>query len=83
MADPTLDTLSLFGSNDWAARRLGITKDTFFRKRTELETAGFPKPDPLTGRYIKADVDAWVDRRRQIGEAPTQLNKGSVKFNEL
>jgi len=81
--DPTLDTLSLFGSNDWAALRLGITKDTFFRKRAELEVAGFPKPDPLTGRYIKADVDAWVERRRQISTTPDQREKGSVNFNEL
>lgn len=70
--DPSLHHDALFGSNTWAARRLGMTKDYFFRKRDELEAAGFPKPDILTGRYIKADVDAWVERRRQIGTAPVK-----------
>jgi len=59
----------------------------FFRKRDELQAAGFPKPDPLTGRYIKADVDAWVERRRQIGAAMKAKNETTDRrgpnFDEL
>lgn len=84
--DPTLHRDALFGSNAWAARRLGMSRDLFFRKRDKLELAGFPKPDPLTGRYIKADVDTWVERRRQITNAAAitlRSEKGRPNLNEL
>lgn len=68
MRDQTLCDDSLYGSNGWVAQRLGLTKDTFFRKRDTLEVAGFPTPDPITSLYIKADVDAWVKQRRQVSD---------------
>jgi len=86
-SDPSFHSDALFGSNAWAARRLGMSKDRFFRKRDELEAAGFPKPDRLTGRYIKADVDQWVERRRQIGAPVTteqpHVEKGRPNLHEL
>ena len=68
--DPSLSPEAALGSNEWVAQRLGITKDTWFRKRKTYYAAGFPKPDPLDKtRYLKADVDAWLHRRRRIADA--------------
>lgn len=61
--DPSLHTDALFGSNDWAARRLGRSKDWFFRHREKLESRGFPKPDPVVGYYLKSAVDEWIAKR--------------------
>jgi len=69
--DSTFSTDSAFGSITWAARRLGMSKDMFVKKRDTLEGEGFPQPDQLTGQYLKADVDAWIDHRRRIPDAPT------------
>lgn len=52
-----------FASQAWVAARLGISPDTFRRKRAKLVRAGFPEPHPILNRYRKADVDAWIDRR--------------------
>ena len=68
MADLTLNEISLFGSASWAALRCGLSIDKFRRVRPNLETSGFPKPDMITGHYIKADVDAWLNRRRQLSD---------------
>lgn len=67
--DPSLHPDALFGSNAWVARALGLSKDNFFRKRRRLEEDGFPRPDPLTGLYLKDDVIEWVNRRRRLVEA--------------
>lgn len=65
--DLTFHPQSLYGSILWAATTLGMTEDRFYRKRAELYREGFPMPDPLNNRrYLKADVRAWVMRRRTI-----------------
>jgi len=64
--DITFNERSAYGSISWAAQRLGMTKSQFLRKRETLEHEGFPSRDPLTNLYHKADVDAWIDRRRRI-----------------
>lgn len=64
--DITLNEKSAYGSISWAGQRLGMTKSQFLRKREILESEGFPSRDPLTNLYHKADVDAWIDRRRRI-----------------
>jgi hypothetical protein len=28
-----------------------------------MEAAGFPLPDPITRRYDRRAIDAWLDRR--------------------
>jgi predicted DNA-binding transcriptional regulator AlpA len=66
------DQSSLYGSRQWVAEALGISVSTFDKKREELEAAGFPKKDRLVGHYIKADVLAWVTRRRQLSLAPQE-----------
>lgn len=70
MPDPSFHPEALMGSTAWTARRLGVSKDWFFRHRDKMVTAGFPKPDPLTKLYIKADVDEWVQKRRQSAPGP-------------
>lgn len=68
--DSTFSTESAFGSISWAAHRLGMSKDRFMKKRDTLEGEGFPKLDALTNFYLKADVDAWIDHRRRVPDAP-------------
>ena len=67
-SDRTFSTASEFGSIDWAAATIGRSKDWFFRKRKTLEDAGFPKPDDQVDLYIKADVLAWIRRRRKYSD---------------
>ena len=67
--DFTFSDNSAYGSILWAAQRLGMSKDQFFRKRETLESEGFPTRDPLTNGYHKADVDAWIEHRRRIPDA--------------
>jgi predicted DNA-binding transcriptional regulator AlpA len=72
--DLTFHPTSMFGSIAWAALTLGLKEDTFYRKRAKLEEHGFPRPDPLNKRrYIKADVEAWVARRRTVPDV-TEIN---------
>lgn len=71
--DRTFHEVSMYGSLDWTATALGITKDVFFRKRAKWEKEqAFPKPDPINKMYIKADVEAWVARRRRVADSVTQ-----------
>jgi hypothetical protein len=82
--DSTLSTLSAFGSISWAAERLGMSKNMFLKKRDTLEAEGFPEPDPLTTFYLKADVDAWIDHRRRVPDAPANtgtLNRTRSEVN--
>lgn len=50
------------------AMLLGFSVDTLDRKMPALKTQGFPEPDALLGRYLRADVEAWLERRRQVGQ---------------
>lgn len=63
--DLTFDPTSLYGSRAWVARRLGMSVDTFNKRRLDLEAEGFPRQDDLLNRWIKDDVDAWVAGRAQ------------------
>lgn len=64
--DLTFSDSSAFGSVRWAATTLGRGSDWFRRNLKALVISGFPEPDPITNLYLKADVLAWLDRRRQI-----------------
>ncbi|MEP4037234.1 hypothetical protein [Pseudophaeobacter sp.] len=68
MSDPTMENISLNGSVRWAAARIGWTLNKFRQKRDILENDGFPKVDRITNLYVKADVDAWINRRRQLSD---------------
>jgi predicted DNA-binding transcriptional regulator AlpA len=78
------DQTSLYGSRQWVAEALGISVSTFDKKREEFEASGFPKKDRLVGHYLKADVLAWVSRRRQLADkiADTSTQTEDVRFDE-
>jgi predicted DNA-binding transcriptional regulator AlpA len=66
--DPSMSDAALYGSTLWVATTLGMSKDSFFRRRADLEAHGFPRRDPLTNLWLKADVDAWIAKRRRIAD---------------
>lgn len=77
MADRTFDDTALYGSTLWTAHTLGLSKDSFFRRREALEAEGFPRRDRLTGLYLKADVIGWIERQRVIADrARVEPSKG-------
>ncbi|HEV7283448.1 MAG TPA: hypothetical protein VGN75_01235 [Kaistia sp.] len=43
------------------ADKLGLTVERWYRKRKELEAAGFPRPKaPFGNRWSEPAVDAWI-----------------------
>jgi len=64
--DLTLSDESLWGSIGWASQTMGMSKDNFMRRRPKMMQEGFPAIDDLTNLYLKADVLAWIDRRRKV-----------------
>ena len=64
--DQTFSAQAAFGSERWCASRVGRSIDWFFRNRDQLEAAGFPRRDPVLKLRCKADVDAWIEKRRQV-----------------
>lgn len=82
--DPSLSDDALYGSTLWVARRLGMTKDTFFRRRAALGEQGFPTRDPVTHLWLKADVDAWIAKRRRIvDDAQLRIEGSTPNFDNL
>jgi len=77
--DPTMNELSLFGSKKWASSRLGLSRDRFQRKLDALENNGFPKVDRITNLYVKADIDAWINRRRQVSDQILHISAAETK----
>ena len=66
--DRTFSEISAYGSNAWCALRLGRSLDWFRKERAKLEMAGFPPVDRITGLTQKADVDAWLEKRRRVAD---------------
>jgi hypothetical protein len=83
--DVTFDDLSLYGSTHWAAAKIGKGYSWLISHRDDLvKNHGFPRPDAVTGHYIKADVETWVSRRRQIPDridAVTTTTDSSAGIN--
>lgn len=67
--DQTFSDRSAFGSEAWCAATIGRSTDWFYRNRERLETAGFPRRDPVVKMRLKSDVEAWLARRRQISDS--------------
>lgn len=65
----------------WVAERLGLHPDTFRRRRPVLVKAGFPQPDPLMGRYLVEDVEAWLQKRRRIASPGEGLAGDNEEIN--
>lgn len=64
--DRTFSDVSAFGSDAWCAATMGKSVEWFRKMRPDLEVIGFPIRDRITGLTIKADVEAWIARRRQV-----------------
>jgi predicted DNA-binding transcriptional regulator AlpA len=71
--DRTFNETSLYGSVTWVAATLGLSKTTFCRKLPALD--GFPRRDRVTGLYVKADVQEWVERQRTLADRATTTPK--------
>ncbi|MBT9385515.1 hypothetical protein KM176_16695 [Pseudooceanicola sp. CBS1P-1] len=69
MTDHTMTRDAACGSARWAAGFMGMSIRTFYSKRPTLEAKGFPRPDPVLNLYIKADVKAWLEKRRRIQDS--------------
>lgn len=66
--DRTFDPLAAYGSLAWCAAALGKSTDWFRKNRTALEAEGFPKVCTIVGLTVKADVFAWITRRRRYSD---------------
>ncbi len=69
MTDLSLNPLAAYGSDRWCADRLGKSVSWFRKHRPRLEREGFPRKDALIGLTLKADVDAFLARRRKVTDA--------------
>lgn len=67
------------------AARLGVSLSWFCEKKIELQRAGLPQPDPITGRTDGDAVNAWMDSRSPIladrakGAAKSTLSEDRVR----
>ena len=68
--DRTFDPVSQFGSLRWVAATMGLSVDQLRPRLPKMSDDGFPPPDPIVTLYIKADVLAWIERRRQLPNPP-------------
>lgn len=70
----------------WVVEYLGLSPSNFQRRRKALEAEGLPKPDPLLGKYLKADVIAWVENRRTVrdpGKVEESTTNVGINFHEV
>jgi predicted DNA-binding transcriptional regulator AlpA len=49
---------------------LGRSPSWFYAHRASLEQTGFPKRDPLLGRWHRAAVESWLARRAGVKAIP-------------
>ena len=66
--DPTFDPMSEYGSRAYCAAVLGRSQSWFLTNRAKLEVEGFPKPCKIVGLTLKADVAAWISKRRRYAD---------------
>jgi hypothetical protein len=65
------------------AQRLGLSPPDLERVRPELESRGFPKADPTTGKYCMEAVDRWRLKRHaalfpELTAASAAVHAGAV-----
>ncbi len=53
------------------AALFGWHPDHFSKKKRDLVKIGFPEPDPVVRKYLRADVEAWIEGRRRIKDGAT------------
>jgi len=87
MTDPTLNPFAAYASDRWCADRLGKSIFWLRQHRARLEREGFPPKDKLIGLTMKADVEAFLDRRRKVADAavtpPAPSPEPRIDFNAL
>ncbi len=66
--DRTFDPVSAYGSDRWVAATLGSSIDWLKKNRPVLEAEGLPKTDRLIGLTLKADVEAFLAKRRRVAD---------------
>ena len=83
--DPSFDPDSLTATQAWVARALGMSDEVFRKKRDNLYENGFPRRDALLFRWIKADVEAWIARRRQLSDSVevSETHTGGINVEKL
>jgi hypothetical protein len=66
---------------DKVARRLGVTPAIFATRRSDLEAAGFPKPDRVLGNYCLEAVDKWIDDQAGLirGDDPSSAQAAMLR----
>lgn len=83
--DRTFDPVSAYGSEQWCAAKLGYGYENWRKNiRTALEAEGFPRRDPLVGLTLKADVEAWLAKRRRVSDTvrAADTTSGVTKVNK-
>lgn len=79
--DPTFSADAAYGSLKWCASRLGRSVDWLRDARSRLEREGFPEVDPLLGLTLKADVEAFLARRRRVADPVSAAQHDSRDSN--
>ena len=79
--DPTFSADAAYGSMKWCAARLGRSVDWLRDSREKLEREGFPRIDPLLGLTLKADVEAFLARRRRVADPVSAAQHDSRDSN--
>lgn len=72
--DHTFHADAAYGSERWCALVLGKSYEWLRKARADLEADGFPRRDPLLNLTQKADVLAWIARRRRIADQTPSTN---------
>ena len=86
--DRTMDDISALGSDRWCAAKLGLSLDWFKKNRDTLEREGFPAKDKLFQLTLKADVEAFLAKRRRVADpdpaTPKQPSQsGGINYGRL
>jgi hypothetical protein len=61
-----------------AARRLGLSLDTFEARLPDLIARGFPSPDSTTSFYDLKAIEAWMDRRSGLAGMSVPVAKDAA-----
>jgi hypothetical protein len=84
--DRTMEDVSAYGSDKWCAARLGQSLNWFKKNRPILEHEGFPSKDRLFGLTLKADVEAFLAKRRRMADpdpAAQPPKSGGIRYDRL
>lgn len=78
--DRTFDPVSAYGTERWVAATLGSSVDWLKKNRPRLETEGLPAVDKLIGLTLKADVEAFLAKRRRVPDAVAVSDNHDSRF---